>query len=136
MKRLWGKAELNDNGCFVWTAAKIGDGYGRISVNNQNKLAHRVAYGEVIGEIPDGLTVDHLCRNKSCINPMHMELVTLKENIQRRPQWQSLKTHCKNGHEFTDTNTYKYSGFRYCKQCRANRRYSITKQLAKKGRTS
>lgn len=134
MKRLWEKAELDGNGCFVWTASKTYEGYGRIGVDGKNKLAHRVAYSEVVGDIPDGLTVDHLCRNKSCINPMHMEIVTLKENIQRRPQWQSLKTHCKSGHEFTVINTYKYNGFRYCKQCRAGRRYPSTKQPAENGR--
>lgn len=70
-------------GCWNWLKVKDSQGYGQISVSGKTKLAHRYSYERVHGIIPDGLYIDHLCRNKSCVNPVHLEPVTPAQNIQR-----------------------------------------------------
>lgn len=108
------------NGCWVWTGS-IERGYGRMRVGGKWKRMHRFMYEHHVGPIPDGLVLDHLCRNKACCNPMHLEAVTQKENIRRGDTGahNRRKTHCKHGHPFTDKNTYiTKAGHRQCKACR------------------
>jgi hypothetical protein len=85
--------------------------------------AHRVLYRLVNGPIPIGAEIDHLCRNRSCVNPDHLEAVSHRENLMRSPiapaAINARKTHCKYGHEFTQTNTYVSSGRRRCRLCQA-----------------
>lgn len=95
------------------------DGYGRVG---RDALAHRVAWEAKNGPIPRGLTIDHLCYVRQCVNPDHMEIVTSRENTQRG---KARQTHCIHGHEFTPENTYLWSrkpGWvgRLCRAC--NRR--------------
>lgn len=78
-------------------------------------IAHRVAYETWVGPIPDGLTIDHLCRNRLCIEPTHLEPVTNRENIQRGGN--SLKTHCPQGHPYDEVNTASRNNRRYCRTC-------------------
>lgn len=75
--------EPGEGGCWIWKNSPAGNGYGRISVNNTLQYAHRVSYELHIGPIPDGLTIDHLCRVQMCVNPAHLEPVTLAENTRR-----------------------------------------------------
>lgn len=70
-------------GCWVWTAASNGRGYGRIWVDGRPHPAHRVAYEIHVGPIPAGMEIDHLCRNRGCVNPAHLEPVTRRENLRR-----------------------------------------------------
>ena len=92
---------------------------------------HRLAYELVKGPIPQGLHIDHLCRNRICVNPDHMEPVTLVENVMRGESIfakQARQTHCKRGHEFDEANTYVYkTGNRQCKKC-MNLRYQLRKE--------
>ena len=98
--------------CWIWTGAHA-DGYGRID----NRSTHRVAYELVIGQIPDGLVLDHLCRVPACCNPTHLEPVTHRENMQRSST--AMKAFCKRGHEFTPENTYITAlGHRQCRACK------------------
>ena len=112
--------------CWTWTGSMSSDGYGRYHWRDE-QLAHRVAYRAWVGPIPPGMTLDHLCRNRACVNPAHLEPVSLRENIMRGSgvcAQHARQTHCKRGHEFTSENTYRYpDGRRGCRACmRANRR--------------
>ena len=104
--RLMSKVDKNGpNGCWLWLGTKDGRGYGQIRSKGRERLvkAHRVSYELFVGPIPDGLTIDHLCRTKHCVNPSHLEPVSMRENLMRSDSQSSQnarKTHCRNGHEF------------------------------------
>jgi hypothetical protein len=86
---------------------------------------HRLVYEAAFGPIPDGLTLDHLCRNPWCVNPGHLQPVTQRENNLRGdtiPGLNAHKTHCLNGHPFSVENTHAYQGKRFCKQCGRDRK--------------
>lgn len=104
--------------CWLWGGAVHGDGYGRFYLGGQEHYAHRVVYEAFKGAIPRGHVIDHLCRVKACVNPEHMEAVTVKENTRRGLL--GTRTHCKRGHPFNDANTTVDSrGSRRCKTCLA-----------------
>jgi hypothetical protein len=117
------KVQVAPNGCWVWVAARDNHGYGRYGIDGRAATAHRVAYQTLVGPIPDGLHLDHLCRVRACVNPEHLEPVTCRENVLRGvgpSALHSVKTHCPEGHEYTEENTYLYRGMRYCQTCKAN----------------
>lgn len=106
--------------CWLWTAALNASGYGQFNVNAKGYVAHRIAYRHWIGPIPKELQLDHLCRNRKCVRPSHLEPVTVRENILRGEGAAALnarKTHCKYGHAFTPENTGSHGGGRYCRTC-------------------
>lgn len=105
-------------GCWLWTGTINRSGYGTIRIGDHGAfLAHRWSYEHHVGAIPDGLVIDHLCRTRCCVNPEHMEPVTPREN-QRRGLLGALKTHCRNGHEYTPENTYtRQDGRTECRTC-------------------
>lgn len=119
---------VSRSGCWIWTGrskpSRPGHGtdkYGYVRLGGRApKLAHRAAFEALVGPIPSGLTIDHLCRETLCVNPNHMEPVTLRENILRGFSFSAnnaRKTHCFAGHEFTPENTYMYKGNRLCRAC-------------------
>jgi hypothetical protein len=89
-----------DDQCWEWRGWRDRHGYGRIDVKRVSRLAHRIAYEILIGPIPDGLELDHLCRNTSCVNPAHLEPVTHRENMGRGTF--ATKTHCPAGHLYAE----------------------------------
>lgn len=117
------KVDKSDpNGCWLWTAYRDRDGYGRFDRGRQRLRAHRWSYEHFVGPIPEGLTIDHLCRVRNCVNPDHLEPVTIAENTRRGNRVGWKKTHCKYGHEFTETNTlYGSRGKRICRTCNQER---------------
>jgi hypothetical protein len=115
-----------ERGCWIFRGA-LTKGYGAIGGGGRHggpRYAHRVAYEELVGPIPDGLHIDHLCREPRCCNPMHLEPVPHGENILRGNTWaakNAAKTHCVNGHAFDEANTDIWHGQRKCKQCNRDR---------------
>ncbi len=102
--------KITESGCWIWMGAcrDSGKGYGRVWANGQSLYAHRAVYELLRGPIPEGLTLDHLCKVRCCVNPSHLEIVTRIENAMRGlgPLANNArKTHCKNGHLFTEENT-------------------------------
>lgn len=121
-------AEWGDRGpCWEWTAAKTG-GYGVVQFNGRVQRAHRVVYEALIAKIPDHLESDHLCRNRSCVNPRHIEPVTSVVNNARSDSASAKharQTHCHRGHQFTEANTYLrkrgHKTERFCRECMRER---------------
>ena len=125
-KNIFTLSSLRDNclitksGCWLWLGY-LEDGYARARHNGKKTLLHRVSYELVNGQIADNLEVDHLCRNRSCLNPDHLEAVTHKENVLRGVSFSaenSKKKFCVNGHPLSGNNLVVYSdGARRCKTC-------------------
>lgn len=128
--RFAGSYEVRADGCWEWKLSRL-RGYGLFSIKHRNRFAHRVSWELANGRpIPEGLTIDHLCRNTWCVNPDHLEPVTIRENIFRSPIAQAVinaaKDECDSGHPFTADNTYiRPNGNRTCRTCNraAVRRY-------------
>jgi hypothetical protein len=117
----WVRVQLV-NGCWLWIGSQKPTGYGLARVDGRTRRVHQVLYQIMIGEIPEGLELDHTCRNPSCINPTHLEPVTHQVNMSRGRL--ASQTHCVNGHEYTPENTYirpKTVASRDCRICRADR---------------
>lgn len=134
--RFWSKVVETPSGCWEWQAARDKDGYGRIGNGGRTFATHRIAYRWFKGPIPSWLQVDHGCRNRACVNPAHLELVTGQVNISRGETGQWIRerqlrlpftryrpTHCKRGHPLEGDNLIIRSdnGGRRCKTCQNER---------------
>ncbi len=111
----------NPDECWLWPLSRNTYGYGQTSVNKKNRTTHRLAYELLVGPIPEGMVLDHLCRVRHCVNPSHLRVVTNRENVLCGVSFAAVnakKTHCRHGHEFTPQNTrIDRRGKRYCRTC-------------------
>ncbi len=125
-ERFWEKVDKTE-GCWLWTAARYWDGYGAFMTgykkdkNKRMVRAHRYAYELLVGPIPEGMELDHLCRNRACVNPTHLEPVTHKVNTLRGETISAAfaaRSHCSKGHAYDDQNLYRHpDGSRRCREC-------------------
>jgi hypothetical protein len=119
--RFWKQVQKTDS-CWLWTGRVDRCGYGAQFLWHRTlTMPHRYAYELLVGPVAEGLTLDHLCRNRLCVNPAHMEPVTLRENILRGDSPHAInarKTHCKHGHAFDEANTHHGKYGRTCITCR------------------
>jgi len=118
-----------EDGCWLWTGYLQTNGYGSAGLNGKVHLAHRLVYQLLVGPITEE-TLDHLCRVRSCVNPAHLEPVSLATNIGRGQR--ANQTHCKRGHLFDTANTYYKDDRRFCRACHAWRQ----RQYAAQGKRS
>lgn len=127
MERFWSKVDRKGpDECWLWLAS-TSVGYGQFWMASKMRKAHRVSYELLVGPIPDGLVIDHLCRTPRCVNPRHLEPVTNTENLRRgeHRSGNTDKTHCPAGHPYDAENTHiqvdrtrDHTPYRVCRACR------------------
>lgn len=112
--RLMARTIRIDSGCLEWQGHRLKTGYGQIADSGKCRMVHRVAYEHVHGPVPEGLEIDHLCRNRACVEVRHLEAVTHRENLNRKPK----PTACPRGHAMSGSNIKLEGGKRRCRRCR------------------
>jgi hypothetical protein len=127
INRLFAFVNKDDSGCWNWTGAVTNNGYGRFKLKGKTVVAHRAAYELLRAPIVAGLSLDHLCRNRLCVNPDHLEPVSMRTNVLRGETItarNAAKTHCNHGHSLSGENLFvRKDGRRRCRACeRASQR--------------
>lgn len=128
------KSVQDGNGCWVWQGNKTPQGYGWVSHRGRSFRAHRLSFELFRGEIPhpSQLVLDHLCRNRACCNPDHLECVTNRENLMRGNGVAAAgarQTHCAQGHSFETYGARRANGYRWCKECQRIRDAKRNKRI-------
>jgi hypothetical protein len=131
--RFWPKVREAASGCWEWTASTR-NGYGQFAINRRPRPAHRLAYEHLRAEIPDGLVIDHLCRNTRCVNPWHLEPVTIRENALRapvigKPKYKHRPEFCAKGLHRMEEHAVPNGKYRVCRPCRRARAGAWGKKL-------
>lgn len=126
LRRFLAKVRIDENGCWRWTAGHNRKGYGQFKYRRKDMGAHRASHLIFVGPIPDGCEIDHLCRVRDCVSPLHLEAVTHAVNVARGTTGMfphGHRTHCDYGHPFDEENTATRAdgGGRVCRICRRER---------------
>jgi hypothetical protein len=139
LERVLNRITMTDEGCWEFQGCRLKSGYGRVGWNGRLWLTHRVTYTFLVGEIHPDLEIDHLCENKPCCNPEHLQAVTRSENLRRGSQWHHIvereagKDYCPLGHPYDAANTYVTAqGHRQCRECKriAGHKYALSHREA------
>jgi hypothetical protein len=131
-QRWQAKIRADAAGCWIWTGRLNSNGYGLTTVKSASRVAHRAIYEVLVGPIPAGLQLDHLCRVRRCVRPAHLDPVTQRINLLRGETLTSqaaAATHCPMGHEYAGANLYRRpNGARMCRAC--HRRRQVERRAA------
>lgn len=136
--RFWPKVRKTKH-CWIWIGCVLKGGYGVFEVRGRSLCAHRVSFLLSGKRLSKKLTLDHLCRNRRCVNPDHLEAVSMRVNALRgfgAPAVNARKTHCVRGHELAGTNLYPYEGVRLCKRCQNIRTRAYRRRLSEKRKSN
>lgn len=129
-RRFEAKFTVSPKGCWTWNGPLDRDGYGSFFFRRLNRRAHRVAWWNARGDIPDGFVINHTCRNRACVNPQHLQCVSVTDNTMKDSTSvayiNSQKTHCPQGHPYDR----RYGKQRYCSICEAAKRKRLRKKWA------
>lgn len=120
IEKVLANIQISETGCWLWKRWTDKDGYARMRIERKRVLLHRWMYQYHKGNIPEGLVIDHLCRVRHCLNPDHLEVVTIRENTLRgetHPARNAMKTHCPKGHPYNSENTKIKKRSRICLIC-------------------
>jgi hypothetical protein len=125
--RFKSKIKINArSGCWIWCGHIEKNRYGRFALAGRMRWAHICSYRMFVGEVGEGLELDHLCRNPACVNPSHLEAVTHKTNMERAElagagaaAFHKRKTHCPSGHQYAGENLVTWGNYRYCRICQS-----------------
>lgn len=137
--RFWSNViRASENECWIWTGCRTPEGYGTLSIENRQVRAHRQSIILDGRDIPAGMVVDHVCRNRACVNPHHLRVVTRRQNVHENSvalaHLNSLKEQCLRGHPLSGKNLILDRGTRRCRRCKNEQRRAVhaRKRLAPK----
>ncbi len=128
-KQFWERVRQKADGCWQWVGCLTGKGYGSFYWKGRTRQAHKFVM-DTLGRSRPGLVTDHLCRNRACCNPDHLETVTIRQNLERSPFWNAAKTHCPKGHPYREHVKVRVDGRRRCAICHRDQKRDSARRVS------